>query len=96
MFLGHIYLAWRYGAMPSEGGEGGKFYDYEIEKFYTYEGWKNILEKAGFKVIACKKYNYVLGSKKVSKFTKFLYNKVFQHFLPLNLSYCFIFICRKI
>lgn len=95
MFLGHVYLAYRDGAMPSEAGEGGKYYNYEIEKFFTYQGWRDILEKAGFKILSCKKYNSILGSKKVHPIVKFIYNQFIQYLLPLNLSYCFIFTAEK-
>lgn len=97
MFIGHIYMAWRYGVMPSEGGQSGvdRFYDYEIEKFYTCEGWERILRSTGLEVLNCKKYNFILGSKKVSDLVRFLYNRFFQYFVPLNLSYCFVFLCRK-
>lgn len=97
MFIGHIFMAWRYGLMPSEGAKNknAEFYSYMDEKLYTYQGWKDLLEKGGLKISTCVKYNYISNTDKVSPFVKFLYNKVLQHFVPLNLSYCFVLVCQK-
>lgn len=89
MFLGHIYLAYRDGVMPSEGQQGFS------EVFYTYKGWKKLLEDNGLKVIAGKSYNRIYGTKKVSSFVVFLWENFVRFFTPFNLSYIFIFICQK-
>jgi len=89
MFIGHIYMAWRYGTMLTEGEQSFS------EVFYTYKGWKNLLEADGLKVIACKKYNHVWATQKANKVIIFLWERLLRLFVPFNLSYCFLFICIK-
>lgn len=88
-FLGHIYMAWRWGVEPSEGGQQFS------EIFKTKKGWKVMLGKNGLKVLKCCKYNKIGASEKVSYATKLFYNIIMRSFIPLNLSYCFAFICKK-
>ena len=88
-FLGHIYLTWRYGVEPSEAGQQFS------ETFKTRKGWEAMLEKNGLKILKCYKYNKIWASKKVSYATKLFYNIIMRSFIPLNLSYCFAFICKK-
>lgn len=87
-FLGHIYMAMRYGVCPSEGGQEFS------EMFSTVEGWKKLLAAGGLEIISVYKYNEIRVTTKVSKGTTVLWN-MFNAFVPLNLSYCFIFICKK-
>lgn len=89
MFLGHIYMTYRYGIMPSEGKQSFS------ETFYTYEGWKNLLEKNGLSVIKCSAVNDMSKTEKVSRFTKFIWQALFRHVAPFHLSYAFNFYCRK-
>lgn len=89
MFLGHIYMAYKYGVMPSEGGQSFS------EVFYTYNGWKELLEGNDLEVINCQPYNRIFATKKVSKFIIFLWEKLIRFFVPLHLSYAFAFICKK-
>lgn len=89
MFLGHIYMAYKHGLMPSEGEQSFS------EVFYTFKGWEKLLEENNLKVIECKSYNRIHGSRKVSKVVSFFWNNIFKFFVPFNLSYIFIFICRK-
>ncbi len=88
-FVGHFYLVWRYGTMPDEGGQQFS------ERFATREGWKKLIEDNGFEIVRIHKYNVILGSKKVSRITKALYNVFLAPFIPINLAYAFIFICKK-
>jgi len=88
-FIGHIYLVWRYGAIVDEGGQ------YFSERFATREGWKRLIEDNGLEILRIHKYNIILGSKKVSRITKLFYNVFLAPFIPLNLSYAFIFVCKK-
>ncbi len=88
-FLGHIYLTWRSGAMPSEGGQSFS------ELFLTYGGWRDLLQEAGFKVLSCHKWNEVYGSGKVGRGASLLYRYVLKPFVPFNLSYSFAFVCTK-
>lgn len=89
MFIGHIYMAWRYGIMPTEGEQSFS------EVFYTYKGWKELLEENGLKVTDCKKYNHIWATQKVNKVIVFLWEHLLRLFIPFNLSYCFIFICIR-
>jgi SAM-dependent methyltransferase len=88
-FLGHIYMAFRYGIEPSEANQNFS------EIFKTRKGWEELFEKNGLKVLNCYKYNTIWASTKVSSVTKILYNYLLKPFIPLNLSYSFLFICEK-
>lgn len=89
MFIGHIYMTWRYGIMPTEGEQSFS------EVFYTYRGWEKLLEENGLKVIDCRKYNHVWATRKANKVIIFLWERLLRPFVPFNLSYCFLFICIK-
>ncbi len=89
MFLGHIYMTYRYGVMPSEGKQSFS------EVFYTYEGWKKLLEENGLKVIACTVVNDMSKTEKVNIVTKLLWQSVIRHIVPFHLSYAFNFYCTK-
>jgi len=89
MFLGHIYMAYRYGVMPSEGEQQFS------EIFYTYNGWKKLLEDNGFLVIDCTVVNDMSKTKKVSPYVKIIWQYLIRPFVPLHLSYAFNFYCRK-
>lgn len=89
MFLGHIYMTYRYGIMPSEGKQSFS------ETFYTYEGWKNLLQKNGLRVIKCDVVNDMSKTEKVNKVTKFIWQIFIKQFVPFHLSYGFNFYCKK-
>jgi len=88
-FVGHIYMAWRYGIEPDEAEQQFS------EIFMTRQGWTKLLEENGLKVVRCYKYNTIWASKKVGSMTKIAWNILLKPFIPLNLSYMFIFICKK-
>lgn len=89
MFLGHIYMTYKSGIMPSEGKQSFS------EVFYTYEGWKKLLEENGLKVIACTVVNDMSKTEKVGLFTKFVWQQFIRHIVPFHLSYAFNFYCKK-
>lgn len=89
MFLGHVYMAMRYGVMPSEGKQSFS------ERFCTYNGWKDLLESHGFRVVTSTVYNDVSKTEKVSPLTKFIWHTVIRPIVPFNLSYAFNFYCQK-
>lgn len=89
MFLGHIYMALRYGVMPSEGGQEFS------ENYYTHGGWVKLLEENGLKVIRTDKFNEVYATKKVNTLVVFLWQNLLKHFIPLYCSYAFNFYCKK-
>lgn len=97
MFLGYIWLALRYGLMPTHGGtaKNKTYYDYSDEKFFTYKGWTNILEKNGLKIIQASSFNYLGRTEFISPFLLKIYDLFLNKFIPFNLSYCFIFVCIK-
>ncbi|RKY33483.1 MAG: hypothetical protein DRP68_02200 [Candidatus Omnitrophota bacterium] len=88
-FLGHIYFVWKTGLPPDEGGQ------YFCEQFSTKLGWKKLLEDNSFDVVSIYKFNTIWASKKVSWFTKYVYNFILKHFIPFNLSYSFGYLCVK-
>lgn len=88
-FIGHIYMAWKHGIHPSEGGQ-----DFS-ERFDTRLEWQELLEKNGFKVVKTYKYNTIWASSKVSFLSKIFYNYILKPFIPFNLSYAFGYICEK-
>lgn len=98
MFVGYIWLAFRYGIMPSHGGStdsGKKIYDYNFEKFYTYKGWAEIIDKGGLKIEKSLSYRFLGETMFANRFILLLYNKFLFRFVPFNLTYCFIFVCTK-
>jgi ubiquinone/menaquinone biosynthesis C-methylase UbiE len=89
-FLGHVYLVYRSGEPPDEGGQQFS------ESFATRKEWWRLFERNGLKVQDCLKYNHITkASKKVSQATRMLYNAAISPLLPANLSYAFIFECTK-
>ena len=71
--------------------------DYQpIINRYSLKGWKNLLERNGCKVIKTVKENSHLSIDESSSWIKFLLKLIispFIRYLPLNLSFNFIFIC---
>lgn len=87
-FLGHIFMAVRYGIFPSEGGQ-----DFS-ERFSTKLGWKTLIEGNKLKVKRIKKYNFIYATEKVNPVVILFWN-LLSPFLPEGLSYCFDYICIK-
>lgn len=87
-FLGHIFMAVRYGIFPSEGGQ-----DFS-ERFSTKLGWEELITSNKLRVKKVKKYNFIYATEKVNPFIISLWN-LFNPFLPEGLSYCFDYICVK-
>lgn len=89
-FLGHIYLVYKTGEPPDEGGQQFS------ETFATRGQWSRRLGENGLRVTKCVKYNHIgTVSRKVSSMTRVLYNLLISPVLPINLSYAFIFECGK-
>lgn len=97
MFLGYIWLTLRHGSMPTHGGtvNNKTYYDWTSEKFYTYKGWSDILEKNGLKITNSSTFNYIGRTGFINPFMLKMYNLFLNKFVPFNLSYCFIFVCQK-
>lgn len=97
MFLGYIWLALRNGLMPTHGGmvNNKTYYNYTDEKFYTHKGWVDILERNGLKIISSSSFNYIGSTRFTNPFMLKIYNLFLSKLIPFNLSYCFIFICKK-
>ncbi|MCL0064541.1 methyltransferase domain-containing protein [Dehalococcoidia bacterium] len=87
-FIGHIYMAYRYGIPPDAGGQ------LFSERFGTKEEWRELLEQNGLKVIKVKAHNGFFTSKKVSLWVNLAYNLV-RPLIPFNLAADFIFLCTK-
>jgi SAM-dependent methyltransferase len=88
-FLGYIYLVWKTGEEPHEAGQN------QYEHFYTRQGWEQMIEKAGFRVVAVSKHNEMYATDRVPGWMKALYGILVEPFVPLNLSYCFGFTLEK-
>jgi ubiquinone/menaquinone biosynthesis C-methylase UbiE len=89
-FIGHIYMVYKTGEPPDEGGQSFS------ECFQTRRSWERLLCSNGLPVIQCLKYNKISkASKKVSYSVRFLYNIFVAPILPINLSYAFMFVCKK-
>ena len=95
MFIGYLYLALRYGTMPSHGGSSGDktYYDFMNERFYTLEGWNDIITKGGMNVVSVDRYDNLGSSKYASPFLIYMYDKVISRFVPKTLAYCYLFTC---
>lgn len=87
-FLGHIFMAIKYGKFPSEGGQ-----DFS-ERFSTKLGWKELIEKNNLTVKEIHKYNYIFATEKVDQLTLGFWNLT-KALVPDGLSYCFDYICVK-
>ncbi len=89
-FLGHVYLVYKTGEPPDEGEQQFS------ERFATKGQWRRSLERNGFQIIDCLKHNHITeASTKVSPVVRQMYNLLIAPLMPLNLSYVFIFICRR-
>jgi len=88
-FLGQIWWVWKTGLPPDEGGQEFS------ERFSTHKGWVKFLEENKLKVIETKKWNRIYASGKASPLVKSIYNFAVEPFVPLNLSYAFLILCRK-
>ena len=99
MFLGYVWLALRRGIMPTHGGSdrSGKkvYYDYNNEKFFTHKGWIDVLEEGNLSVVSSHTYTYIGNTRFANPLLLWLYNKILYRIIPFNLSYSFIFVCKK-
>lgn len=80
-FLMTIINVWRTGSTGRETVQ-------EIDRWATKKEWMSLLEKNGLKVEKVFKYNYKTPKDPLKY-------RLIRPFIPLNLSYCFLFICRK-
>lgn len=80
-FLMTIINVWR------KGSTGRKTVQ-EIDRWATRKEWEELLEKNGLKVEKTLKYNYKTPQDSLKY-------RILRPFIPLNLSYCFLFLCRK-
>jgi len=87
-FIGHMYLVWKTGNPPDEGGQ------YFSERFRTRWEWQRLLENGGLNVLGIKKFNNVLTSRRFGTLTRYFYHIFLRPFVPLNLSYAFGFLCE--
>lgn len=69
-------------------GSTGRETDQKLDRWATKEEWTELIDKNGLGVKRIQKYNY--KSPRAP-----LRYKILRPFIPLNLSYCFLFICRK-
>jgi SAM-dependent methyltransferase len=60
----------------------------EIERLATRKEWEGLIVNSGFKIEKIFKYNYKSSEASVKY-------KIVRPFIPFNLSYAFIFVCRR-
>lgn len=70
-------------------GTTGRITAQEIDRWATKEEWKSLLENNGFKIEKVLKYNYKSAKAPVKY-------RMLRPFIPLNLSYCFLYLCSKL
>ena len=71
-----------------KAGDTGRQTDQIIDRWATRKEWSELIGGAGFAIEKVHKYNF--KSKKAS-----LKYRLVRPFIPMNLSYCFLFICSK-
>lgn len=69
-------------------GDSGRATDQEVDRWATRREWSDLLRGNGLEVERVLKHNYS------ARRSPLLY-KLVRPFIPLNLSYCFLFLCRK-
>jgi len=77
----------RYGAEP--------FHGQELERFYSREGAFGLLEKNGLIVTRTYGYNNKIYLSRKWKVFELLYNSWLRYVVYTNVSYQFVFICKK-
>ncbi|MGD0028122.1 MAG: methyltransferase domain-containing protein [Candidatus Bathyarchaeia archaeon] len=82
-FIKDIYMVWRKGSFPG--------YGQPLDRYNTLREWITILENNKLKVLNTFKYN---PKWRIESFDYLVY-RIFRPFIPLNLSYCFVFICKS-
>jgi ubiquinone/menaquinone biosynthesis C-methylase UbiE/uncharacterized protein YbaR (Trm112 family) len=87
-FLGHLWFGLRHGTQPSEGEQ------HFSESFRTSQGWIDLLEESGLRVVRWESWNRIHASAKVSRSTMRLWNAL-SAVVPRNASYAFAFLCQK-
>lgn len=80
-FLMTVFNVWRTGATGRETAQA-------VDRWATRNEWVRLLEENGLKVTRVLKYNYR------AREAPFKY-KLVRPFIPLHLSYCFLFVCRR-
>lgn len=97
MFIGYIWLAFKKGLMPTHGGtvNDRTYYDWTFEKFYTYKGWKDVLDNNGLKTIGSFAFNHIGRTGFMNPFILRIYDLFLNKLVPFNLSYCFILVAEK-
>jgi len=84
-FLKDIYMVWREGRSPDQRAHQ------ILERFKTRTEWQNLIENNSLQVVRTHKYN---PKWEVEGLKTFIYRSI-RPFIPLNLSYCFVFICKR-
>jgi ubiquinone/menaquinone biosynthesis C-methylase UbiE len=69
-------------------GATGRATDQMLDRWATRQEWSELLQQNGLRIEKVIKHNYS------SSKTPLLY-KIARPFIPLNLAYCFLFICTK-
>jgi SAM-dependent methyltransferase len=80
-FLMTVMNVWR-------TGETGRRTEQGLDRWATKSEWSQLLEENGLKILRVLKYNYKVRQTPIKY-------KLIRPFIPLHLSYCFLFMCNK-
>jgi SAM-dependent methyltransferase len=80
-FLMTLLNVWRTGATGRETAQA-------VDRWATRDEWTRLIEENGLKVARVLKYNYQARRAP-------LRYKIIRPFIPLHLSYCFLFVCAR-
>jgi ubiquinone/menaquinone biosynthesis C-methylase UbiE len=78
----------------------GPSHNQPIERFATINEWGDLIQSNGLKIIKVKRYNILFPKSKrdwnyMIKKPKRIIASIFSPFIPFNLSYSFLYICKK-
>lgn len=87
-----IWHVWRTGYGPN--------HKQPLERFATYGEWRDLLESCGLHVERSYKYNFLFPRSRADwkwyfRHPKKFLNLIIAPFIPFNLSYSFLYICRN-
>lgn len=80
-FLMTVLNVWRTGAAGRKTAQA-------VDRWATRDEWARLIEENGLKVTRVLKYNYKTRKAPIKY-------KILRPFIPLHLSYCFLFFCRR-
>jgi hypothetical protein len=83
-FIKDIYRVWRTGSFPGFGQP--------LDRYNSLQTWVDLIEKNNLKVLKANKFNPKWPLQSLGH----LAYRIARPFIPLNLSYAFVFTCKPI